>query len=66
MPCLPCIEETIRIPPFRTLVGFGSAGHNAGEFTLLHMIAMDSKGTLYASEIVDGRRPQFVPQGFGA
>jgi DNA-binding beta-propeller fold protein YncE len=49
----------------RILGGFGSAGHNAGEFTLLHMIAMDSKGTLYTSETVDGRRLQkFVPQGF--
>ena len=27
------------------LGGFGSAGHAAGEFTLLHMIAVDSKGT---------------------
>ena len=49
----------------RILGGFGSAGHNAGEFTLLHMIAMDLKGTLYTSETVDGRRLQkFVPQGF--
>jgi hypothetical protein len=49
----------------RILGGFGSAGHNAGEFTLLHMIAMDSKGTLYTSETIDGRRLQkFVPQGF--
>jgi hypothetical protein len=49
----------------RILGGFGSAGHNAGEFTLLHMIAMDSKGVLYTSETIDGRRLQkFVPQGF--
>ena len=26
------------------LGGFGSAGHDAGEFTLLHMIAINSKG----------------------
>ena len=44
--------------------GFGSAGHNAGNFTLLHMIALDSKGNLYTSETVDGRRLQkFVPKG---
>lgn len=44
--------------------GFGSAGHNAGNFTLLHMIALDSKGNLYTSETVDGRRLQkFVPAG---
>jgi hypothetical protein len=34
----------------RILGGFGSAGHNAGEFTLLHMIAVDSKGTLYTTK----------------
>jgi DNA-binding beta-propeller fold protein YncE len=45
--------------------GFGSAGHAAGEFTLLHMIAVDSKGALYTSETVDGRRLQkFTPEGF--
>ena len=49
----------------RILGGLGSAGHNAGEFTLLHMIAVNSKGTLYTSETIDGRRLQkFVPQGF--
>ena len=49
----------------RNLGGFGSAGHNAGEFTLLHMIAVDSKGALYTSETVDGRRLQkFVRRGF--
>lgn len=47
------------------LGGFGSAGHNAGEFTLLHMIAVDSKGNLYTSETVDGRRLQkFTLDGF--
>ena len=50
------------IPPI--LGGFGSQGHNAGNFTLLHMIALDSKGNLYTSETVDGRRLQkFVPKG---
>jgi DNA-binding beta-propeller fold protein YncE len=45
--------------------GFGGAGHGAGEFTLLHMIAVDSKGALYTSETVDGRRLQkFTPDGF--
>ena len=45
--------------------GFGGAGHAAGEFTLLHMIAVDSKGDLYTSETVDGRRLQkFRPEGF--
>jgi DNA-binding beta-propeller fold protein YncE len=44
--------------------GFGSQGHGAGNFTLLHMIATDSKGNLYTSETVDGRRLQkFVRKG---
>jgi sugar lactone lactonase YvrE len=48
----------------KILGGFGSQGHNAGNFTLLHMIAVDSKGNLYTSETVDGRRLQkFVPKG---
>jgi DNA-binding beta-propeller fold protein YncE len=47
------------------LGGFGSAGHGAGEFTLLHMIATDAKGNLYTSETIDGRRLQkFTPDGF--
>src|SRR4029077_10519008 len=46
------------------LGGFGSPGHNAGNFTLLHMIAVDSKGNLYTSETIDGRRLQkFLPKG---
>jgi DNA-binding beta-propeller fold protein YncE len=49
----------------RILGGFGSAGHGAGEFTLLHMIATDSVGNLYTSETIDGRRLQkFTPDGF--
>jgi NHL repeat-containing protein len=51
-----------QIPPI--IGGFGSQGHNAGNFTLLHMIDTDSKGNLYTSETVDGRRLQkFVPKG---
>jgi DNA-binding beta-propeller fold protein YncE len=46
------------------LGGFGSPGHGAGEFTLLHMIAVDSGGNLYTSETIDGRRLQkFKPAG---
>jgi DNA-binding beta-propeller fold protein YncE len=44
--------------------GFGSAGHNAGNFTLIHGLASDSKGNLYIAETVDGRRLQkFMPTG---
>src|SRR2546429_4235558 len=41
---------------FRSLAGFGRPGHMAGEFTFLHMMAIDSKGNLYAGETIGGRR----------
>jgi len=40
------------------LSGFGGFGHQAGAFTFLHMMAIDSKGNLYAGETVGGRRIQ--------
>ena len=43
-------------PPI--LGGFGRPGHMAGDFTFLHMMAIDSKGNLYAGETVGGRRVQ--------
>ena len=46
------------------LAGFGRPGHMAGEFTFLHMMAIDSKGNLYAGETIGGRRVQkFVRVG---
>jgi sugar lactone lactonase YvrE len=44
--------------------GFGRPGHMAGEFTLFHSVARDSRGNLYTGETVGGRRSQkFVPRG---
>src|SRR5438309_1802865 len=40
------------------LSGFGRPGHMAGDFTFLHMMAIDSTGNLYAGETVGGRRLQ--------
>jgi hypothetical protein len=40
------------------LGGFGRPGHMAGNFTFLHMMAIDSKGNLYAGETIGGRRVQ--------
>ena len=40
------------------LSGFGRPGHMAGDFTFLHMMAIDSKGNIYAGETVGGRRIQ--------
>ncbi len=46
------------------LGGFGRPGHQAGEFTFLHTVAVDSKGNLYTGETVGGRRIQkFTPDG---
>jgi hypothetical protein len=44
--------------PTALLDGFGRPGHMAGEFTFLHMLAVDSKGNLYAGETIGGRRIQ--------
>jgi len=52
--------------PNAILGGFGRPGHMAGEFTFLHMMAIDSKGNLYVGETVGGRRVQkFVNCGKG-
>jgi len=40
----------------------GTRGANAGEFDIVHHMAIDSKGNLYTAEIVNNRRAQkFVP-----
>ncbi|HEY9183443.1 MAG TPA: beta-propeller fold lactonase family protein, partial [Gammaproteobacteria bacterium] len=36
----------------------GSRGKNAGEFDIVHHMAVDSKGNLYTAEIVNNRRAQ--------
>ncbi len=44
------------------LAGFGRPGHNAGEFTFLHSIVLDSESNMYLGETIGGRRVQkFVP-----
>src|SRR5215470_12562020 len=46
-----------------TIVGqMGSMGENGGQFFGLHMIAVDSKGTIYTGEVFQGERVQrFLP-----
>src|SRR5437016_6059440 len=44
--------------PDAILDGFGRPGHMAGEFTFLHMMAIDSRGNLYVGETIGGRRVQ--------
>ncbi len=42
--------------------GFGRPGHQAGEFTFLHSVTLDSQGNLFTGETIGGRRIQkFVP-----
>ena len=42
--------------------GFGRPGHQAGDFTFLHTVVLDSQGNLFTGETVGGRRIQkFVP-----
>ena len=44
------------------LDAFGQPGRQAGQFTYLHTVAVDSKGNLYTGETINGRRIQkFVP-----
>jgi DNA-binding beta-propeller fold protein YncE len=40
------------------LSSFGRSGHQAGDFTFVHSIAVDSKGNIFAGETVGGRRVQ--------
>jgi hypothetical protein len=40
------------------LSGFGTPGLQAGQFTFLHSVAVDSKGNLYTGETINGRRVQ--------
>ena len=40
------------------LFGFGTPGLQAGQFTFLHSVAIDSKGNLYTGETINGRRVQ--------
>ena len=40
------------------LSGFGTPGLQAGQFTFLHSVALDSKGNLYTGETINGRRVQ--------
>jgi DNA-binding beta-propeller fold protein YncE len=40
----------------------GQPGHNAGQFTYIHTVAVDSQNTVYTAETIGGRRVQkFVP-----
>jgi sugar lactone lactonase YvrE len=47
----------------KILSSFGRPGHQIGDFTHGHTIAVDSKGNLYVAETDYGRRVQrFKPQ----
>ena len=42
----------------KILTSFGGAGHQAGQFTYLHAIAVDSQGNILTAETIGGRRVQ--------
>ena len=42
----------------RILSSFGRVGHQAGEFTYAHFLAVDSKGNVYVTEVGTGKRVQ--------
>ena len=48
----------------RIVGSFGRPGHMAGEMAFPHTLAVDSKGNVYVSETISGRRTQkFVKVG---
>jgi DNA-binding beta-propeller fold protein YncE len=48
----------------QVLSSFGRAGHQAGEFTNAHFLAVDSKSNVYVAEVGEGKRVQkFRPAG---
>jgi DNA-binding beta-propeller fold protein YncE len=42
----------------QVLSSFGRAGHQAGEFTNAHFLAVDSKSNVYVAEVGEGKRVQ--------
>jgi NHL repeat len=49
------------------LSGFGQPGHQAGNFSYLHTISVDSKGNIIEGETINGRRVQrFKLTGYGS
>ena len=46
----------------KILANFGQPGHQAGQFTFLHSLVLDSKGNVYTGETINGRRVQKFTQ----
>ena len=40
------------------VANLGQPGHQAGQFTYLHTVVLDSKGNVYTGETINGRRIQ--------
>jgi hypothetical protein len=57
----------LRRDDLQTLGGFGRGGHFAGQFTVPHAMAVDSKGNIYVGESLEGKRVQrFKYMGMGS
>jgi hypothetical protein len=53
----------LRRETLEVVSSFGHGGHFAGGFTVAHNIAVDSKGSIYVGESVEGKRVQrFTPR----
>jgi hypothetical protein len=50
--------KIVELKTGKVLGVFGRSGRNAGDFHVLHNIAIDSKGSLYTSEVDNGKRIQ--------
>ena len=47
----------------KTLTHFGRRGRAAGQFHMVHNLAVDSKGNVYTTEIAGKRAQKFVFKG---
>jgi hypothetical protein len=49
------------------LTSFGGGGRGPGQFFAVHSIATDSKGNIYTTETLEGKRVQkFIYQGLAS
>jgi hypothetical protein len=56
-------SDELALEDLRQIGVVGSRGTGAGEFDIVHYMAVDSRGNLYTAEIVNNRRAQkLVPE----
>lgn len=50
--------DTLHRTRLELLASFGGFGRSAGQFNILHNLAVDPKGNIYTAEVVEGKRVQ--------